>query len=432
VISTIILNWNRAELLAQTLRGFAQTAVEPFEVTVIDNASSDTSREVIEEGRRLIPALRAIYHSENLGGEALNEAIERATGNLIHINENDIVLLPGWQEHVVDAFRVFGGLGQLSLFSGVPSDDYAGEPQPATLRFSSGKIVYEAHGNVGTSSILRAELFGVHGIRVHNLPQRDADAFAFPDDGRLSADVKAAGYWCAWSDRRYIRNLGHELAEFERDPDYYRRNYASKPGFGTAGWSARVAAAREQPRPRRYSGVFPQLDPQPERTPGNCGGAAARMWSMFDSVTPEVEVLDFLNALVRLVKPRRALDTSGWLGRSAVAIAAALRDNGFGELEALTRDDGAAAYAAAEVAAAGLAALVTFRDDAGERPAASEPFDFAFFGRRASGELTRWHDALADGATIVFHGPTDAGLVDGFAPNTPRGLWVGTLAKAGR
>lgn len=443
MISTIILNWNRAELLEQTLRSFAETTAEPFELTVIDNASSDNSREVIEEGRRFIPSLRTSYHDENLGGEALNAAIERATGNLIHINENDIVLLPDWRDHVVEAFRVFSGLGQLSLFSGVPTDDYPGEPQPSTLRFSSGKIVYEAHGNVGSSSILRAELFRVHGIRVHNVPQRDPDAFKFPDDGRLSADVKANGYWCAWSDRRYIRNLGHDPKEFNRDPDYYRRNYASKPSIGIAEWSERVASAREQPRPRRYSAVFRQLDVQPERAAGNCAGAAARLWSMLDSVTPEVEVLDFLHALVRLVKPRRALDTSAWLGRSAVAIGAALRDNGFGELEALVRDDDAATYASATIAAAGLAELVTMRGGRNESPTASEPFDLAFFGSRTSAELAQWYDALADGATLVFHGPigdgpaaagsidllSSTGLVNGIAPNTPRGLFVGTLAK---
>jgi hypothetical protein len=443
MISTIILNWNRAELLEQTLRSFAATAARPFELTVVDNASSDRSREVIEEGRRFIPSLQTIYHDENMGGEALNAAIERAAGTLIHINENDIVLLPDWQDHVVEAFRVFSGLGQLSLFNGVPTDDYPGEPQPSTLRFSSGKIVYEAHGNVGSSAILRAELFRVHGIRVHNVSQRDADAFKFPDDARLSADVKANGYWCAWSDRRYIRNLGHEPQEFDRDPDYYRRNYASKPWIGTAGFSERVAAAREQPRPRRYSAVFRQLDVGPERTPGTCAGAAARLWSMLDGVSPEVEVLDFLHALVRLVKPRRALDTSAWLGRSAVAIGAALRDNGFGELEALVRDDDTAAYASATIAAAGLAELVTMRGGRNPGPTASEPFDLAFFGSRNSAELLQWYDTLADGAALVFHGPigdapagadsiesmASAGLVTGFAPATPRGLFVGKLAK---
>jgi glycosyltransferase involved in cell wall biosynthesis len=443
VISTIVLSWNRAVLLEQTLRSFAATAVPPFELIVVDNASSDRCREVIEEARRLIPGLQTIYNDENTSGEALNPAIERATGALIHIHENDVVLLPGWQEHVVEAFRAFPGLGQLSLVSGVPTDDYPGEPQPATLRFSGGKILYEAHSNVASTSILRAELFHVHGIRVHNIPPLDADAFTFGDDRRLSADVKANGFFVAWSDRRYVRNLGHEPQEFDRDPEYYRRNYASKRWIGTAGFSERRARAIVEPRPRRYSTVFPQPEIQPERTAGNCAGVAARLWSMLDSVSPEVEVLDFLHALVRLAKPRRVLDTSAWLGRSAIAIGVAIRENGFGTLETLVGDPEVAAYASAAIADAGLAELVTVRDGSDARTAASEPFDVAFFGSRNGRELLYWYDALADGATLVFHGPTNdapvaagsvesmssAGLVHGFAPVTPRGLFVGKLAK---
>lgn len=443
MISTIILSWNRAVLLERTLRSFAETAVEPYELFVVDNASSDRSREVIEESRRLIPGLQTIYNDENRGGEALNAAIARAAGEMIHINENDIALLPGWREHVADAFRTFPDLGQFSLFSGVPADDYPGEPQPVSLRFAAGTIVYEAHGNVGSSSILRTALFRAHGVRVHNLPQRATNAFAFPDDGRLSADVKAAGYWCAWSDRRYVRDLGNNLDEFDRDPEYYRRNYTSKPWIGVAGFSERLAAARRQPRPRRYSAALPQLEAGPERTAGTCAGVPARLWSSVDGITPEVEVLDFLHALVRLVKPHRALDGSAWLGWSAVAIGSALRDNGFGTLLALAAEGDAAAYAVAAIARAGLSDLVTSRSGPESRAAAGELFDFAFFGSRSGAEFVQWYERLADGATVVLHGPlgeapeaarfveslTSAGLLDGFAPTTPRGTFVGKLSK---
>jgi predicted O-methyltransferase YrrM len=45
-----------------------------------------------------------------------------------------------------------------------------------------------------------------------------------------------------------------------------------------------------------------------------------------------IEVLDFLYTLVRLTKPERVLETGTWLGRSATAIASALRANGIGYL----------------------------------------------------------------------------------------------------
>ena len=94
---------------------------------VVDNASRDGSREVIERCRAEIGSLKTIFLDENLGGEAINLALERVTGDLIHITENDQVFLDGWSQHVRDCFSAFAGLGQLSLHAAVPTDDEAGK-----------------------------------------------------------------------------------------------------------------------------------------------------------------------------------------------------------------------------------------------------------------------------------------------------------------
>jgi len=60
-----------------------------------------------------------------------------------------------------------------------------------------------------------------------------------------------------------------------------------------------------------------------------------RLWSMFDSLSAETEVLDFLHVLVRLVKPERILETGTWIGLSACAIGTAIAANGFGRLTTL-------------------------------------------------------------------------------------------------
>jgi hypothetical protein len=141
--------------------------------------------------------------------------------------------------------------------------------------------------------------------------------------------------WCAWSDRYYVRNVGHEVSEFARDPDYYRQNYECKPWLGVEGWRKRLDATRSRPHSLRRSLVFPTATLQPEKTPGEIAGKSAQLWSMFHGNTAETEVLDFLYTLVRLVKPKHAVETGTWLGRSAVAIASAPRDNGFGHLISL-------------------------------------------------------------------------------------------------
>lgn len=53
-------------------------------------------------------------------------------------------------------------------------------------------------------------------------------------------------------------------------------------------------------------------------------------WLCIDGEASEVEVLEFLYALVRMLKPRMVLETGTYLGYGAYCLACAVRENGFG------------------------------------------------------------------------------------------------------
>jgi predicted O-methyltransferase YrrM len=55
-------------------------------------------------------------------------------------------------------------------------------------------------------------------------------------------------------------------------------------------------------------------------------------WSMFDSMTAELEVLEFLRTLVTTIKPDLVVETGTFMGVSTLWIAEALRLNGFGRI----------------------------------------------------------------------------------------------------
>ena len=103
LVSTIVLNWNRAVLLQQMLRSYADTVSGPAEIIVIDNGSSDDSRLVIDSARGFLPKIQAVFLDKNIGGEAINICFDRVSGDLIHITENDQVFLPGWTDHAREA-----------------------------------------------------------------------------------------------------------------------------------------------------------------------------------------------------------------------------------------------------------------------------------------------------------------------------------------
>ena len=111
VLSTVLLNWNREDLLKITLDSFIRTVSVPYELYVLDNASTDGSRVVIEEICKDNPRHHAVFLSENLGGEALNIGLKKCLGKFLHISENDIEYLPGWDKELLEKFIYFNDLG---------------------------------------------------------------------------------------------------------------------------------------------------------------------------------------------------------------------------------------------------------------------------------------------------------------------------------
>lgn len=435
VISSIILNWNRADLLRTTLESYARTVDLPHELFIVDNGSTDDSPDVIRAFCATHPSATAIWMPENRGGEAINAALDRCTAPLVHLSENDIEYRPGWTGVVTTLFDVFPQLGQLSPFGPVPEDDEVWVAKSCVLRHARGHILYEAFVNLGTTCILRRSLVA-GGLRVRNL--ESAGAFLLPDDIQLSADVKAAGYITAFAPHYLVHNRGHRADEFATRPDYYRENYRSKP-VGEEGWQARIAEWRERPKPVRRSHVLPAEAVSPEKSAPTPECAEPWLWSMFDGWTAEVEVIEFLHALVRLLKPRFVLETGTWHGIAATAMGSALRDNGRGRLVSLEVDPESHAVASERIAAAGLQAQVELVRGASLEYVADETIDMALFDSELQlrgAEFKRFLPRLRDGAIVIFHdtnsahqvvGATVADLVaagdlDAIALPTPRGV----------
>ncbi len=88
----IILNWNTCGLLEKCLQSLTDlTETLPFEVVVVDNASSDHSREMV---KAKYPAVRLIENPVNLGfGAGNNVAAPQTQGRyLLFLNSDTVVM----------------------------------------------------------------------------------------------------------------------------------------------------------------------------------------------------------------------------------------------------------------------------------------------------------------------------------------------------
>ena len=86
-------------------------------------------------------------------------------------------------------------------------------------------------------------------------------------------------------------------------------------------------------------------------------------WSMYDSMTAEVEVLEFLATLVTTVKPELIVETGAFLGVSAVWMAQGLKRNGFGRIVSCEFDPVVFERAKGKIAESGVAEWIELRNE---------------------------------------------------------------------
>jgi GT2 family glycosyltransferase/glycosyltransferase involved in cell wall biosynthesis len=97
-ISIIIVTFNNLTLNRLCLESlYARTEWPNFEVIVLDNASSDGTREYLKEAEMMFPNLRVILNDDNLGfARANNMGLREAKGAYLVLLNNDTVVTRAW------------------------------------------------------------------------------------------------------------------------------------------------------------------------------------------------------------------------------------------------------------------------------------------------------------------------------------------------
>ncbi len=101
---------------------------------------------------------------------------------------------------------------------------------------------------------------------------------------------------------------------------------------------------------------------QPEYTPASPECPHPERWRMYDAMTAEMEVLEFLKCLVTTVKPELVVETGSFMGVSTLWIAEGLRQNGFGKVITCEYDPVVFAKARERLQASGLMPWIECRN----------------------------------------------------------------------
>ncbi len=99
-ITVILCTYNRSQSLAMAMESVAASVIPDaveWEVLVVDNNSTDQTREVVEGFCRRLPSrFRYMLEPKQGKSNALNSGIRAATGHLLAFMDDDVIVEPTW------------------------------------------------------------------------------------------------------------------------------------------------------------------------------------------------------------------------------------------------------------------------------------------------------------------------------------------------
>jgi GT2 family glycosyltransferase len=210
LISVVIVNWNRKELLRACLESVGRQAGVEFETIVVDNGSGDGSAEMAEKEF----GARVIRNAENRGFcAANNQGIAAARGEFVALLNNDAEADPGWLAGLDRAARRTAEVGMAASKVLVWE-----EPQRID---KVGHLIYPDGQNRGRGSGAKdigqfdreEEVLWPDGCAamyrkkmLDEIGGFDEDFFAYGDDAELGLRARIAGWKCIYTPEAVVRH----------------------------------------------------------------------------------------------------------------------------------------------------------------------------------------------------------------------------------
>ena len=216
-----LITYNRLAYTKRTLRALWDTIELPHYLVIVDNNSTDGTREYLSnlEGRNkadkviLNPANYYPGKATNIGwAEGLKDYPEAT--HIMRL-DNDMYLEKGWDIAAEDYFKKIPELGQLGL------DHEAIEHPKAALRVMelNGKNLNPWPGCVGGPNITRRTIYDA-GARYPELMWNDGRNTPLQEDSQFSKRIQEMGYLTGHMTENLARTFANE-SNWDEYKDYY-------------------------------------------------------------------------------------------------------------------------------------------------------------------------------------------------------------------
>lgn len=204
-IFTVLVSYNRPDLLWRTVKSYTQTKDAGCELLIVDNGSDAETRKLVTDIVHLglaqpLPLAGNLYPgaATNLGWERAPERVE-----FLHRSDNDIEYLPGWPEVVRRMFWAHPDWGQLSL------------------RTDEEELFQDA---VGGNNVIRREVWDA-GVRYSEQPWTKVPW----EDGDFNKRLRAEGFGWGRVPAPCIVHIGDKMRpDIDLSDPYYDETYAAR------------------------------------------------------------------------------------------------------------------------------------------------------------------------------------------------------------
>jgi GT2 family glycosyltransferase len=210
LISVVIVNWNRKELLRACLDSAARQAGVEFETIVVDNGSTDGSAEMAEKEF----GARVIRNAENRGFcAANNQGIAAARGDFVALLNNDAEAEPGWLAALHRAANRAQDVG-MAASKVLVWEEPRRIDKVGHLIYPDGQNRGRGSGAMDTGQFDREEdvlwpdgCAAMYRKRMlDEIGGFDEDFFAYGDDAELGLRARIAGWKCIYTPEAVVRH----------------------------------------------------------------------------------------------------------------------------------------------------------------------------------------------------------------------------------
>jgi len=219
----VMITYNRLEYTKRTLRYLHDTIAVPYYLVIVDNNSTDGTKEYLDTLTKRNKADLVIFNPDNYyPGKATNigwiEGLKNypVATHLMRL-DNDMELKQGWDTNAASYFECIPELGQLGI------DHEAIETPKAILRelYIGGKTLNPWPGCVGGPNIIKREIFD-NGLKYEEFRWDDGRHSPLQEDSKFSRLIQYHGYLVGHVTENLSRTFANK-DNWKEYPDYYKK-----------------------------------------------------------------------------------------------------------------------------------------------------------------------------------------------------------------